>query len=222
MKALVAGADAANQQTLTALLEKEGLHVTSATTGTEVWEFIHDAREPLLVIVEETIPGQPVLEICRETRRQNSQPPVYFIILSQRETVVDNMAAMDAGADDYLGRSAGRNLLMARIKVAQRWLANQSDIATHLATAQAELSRTRDREQKLKNILLKKESEVQILAATVKSLQAPHPVAVKPAKPPPVPVAKPVTPTPAAKPSAPPDSQSLNLISKLERELNQR
>jgi len=57
--------------------------------------------------------------------REWSQTPI--IILSVREAENDKIAALDAGADDYLTKPFGTGELMARIRVALRRMTSKPD-----------------------------------------------------------------------------------------------
>jgi two-component system KDP operon response regulator KdpE len=57
------------------------------------------------------------VEVCRQLREWTSTP---VIILSVRDSEKDKVAALDAGADDYLTKPFGIEELSARIRVALR------------------------------------------------------------------------------------------------------
>jgi two-component system KDP operon response regulator KdpE len=57
------------------------------------------------------------IHLCRELREWTQTP---IIILSVRDTEKDKVAALDAGADDYLTKPFGIEELLARIRVALR------------------------------------------------------------------------------------------------------
>jgi two-component system KDP operon response regulator KdpE len=63
------------------------------------------------------MPGMGGLETCRAIR-DGSDIPV--IILSVRNTEKDKVAALDAGADDYVTKPFGIEELLARIRAAMR------------------------------------------------------------------------------------------------------
>jgi two-component system KDP operon response regulator KdpE len=57
------------------------------------------------------------LQVCRELREWTQTP---IIILSVRDSEKDKVAALDAGADDYLTKPFGIEELLARVRVAIR------------------------------------------------------------------------------------------------------
>ncbi len=63
------------------------------------------------------MPGMGGLETCRSIRSGSDIP---VIILSVRNTEKDKVAALDAGADDYVTKPFGIEELLARIRAAMR------------------------------------------------------------------------------------------------------
>jgi len=72
---------------------------------------------PDLVILDLGLPDMDGVEVTRRLREWTKIP---IIILSVREHEDDKIAALDAGADDYLTKPFGIGELMARIRVAVR------------------------------------------------------------------------------------------------------
>ena len=97
-------------------LEAEGLRVHEAETLQR--GLIEAAtRKPDLVILDLGLPDGAGLDFIRDLR-QWSQMPV--IVLSARAEESDKIAALDAGADDYLSKPFGIGELQARLRVALR------------------------------------------------------------------------------------------------------
>jgi two-component system KDP operon response regulator KdpE len=82
-------------------------------------EAIHAAtvERPDLVILDL---GLPDLDGIQVTRRLREWTQIPIIIVSVREQENDKIAALDAGADDYLTKPFGAGELLARIRVALR------------------------------------------------------------------------------------------------------
>jgi two-component system KDP operon response regulator KdpE len=101
---------------LQASLTGEGHDVVEAETGREglaqatMWV-------PDLVILDLGLPDLDGLEVIRELRGWSHAP---ILILSAREQERDKVAALDAGADDYLTKPFGIRELLARVRVALR------------------------------------------------------------------------------------------------------
>ncbi|CAG0946031.1 KDP operon transcriptional regulatory protein KdpE [Anaerolineae bacterium] len=75
------------------------------------------ARQPDLVILDLGLPDLDGLEVIQQLREWTALP---IIILSARGQESDKVAALDAGADDYLTKPFGVSELLARIRVLLR------------------------------------------------------------------------------------------------------
>ena len=79
---------------------------------------------PEVIILDLGLPDIDGVEVTRRLREWSQTP---IIILSVREAENDKVAALDAGADDYLTKPFGTGELMARIRVALRRGSKSSD-----------------------------------------------------------------------------------------------
>jgi two-component system, OmpR family, KDP operon response regulator KdpE len=97
-------------------LEANGYDVHETDSG-------HDAivktaqLRPDLIILDMGLPDMDGLEVLRRLREWTKTP---VIILSVRDADRDKIAALDAGADDYLTKPFSTEELLARMRVAQR------------------------------------------------------------------------------------------------------
>ncbi|MEH3415167.1 two-component system response regulator KdpE [Phytobacter diazotrophicus] len=126
---------------LRAALEAEGLRVWEAETLQR--GLIEAAtRKPDLVILDLGLPDGNGIDFIRDLR-QWSQIPV--IVLSARTEESDKIAALDAGADDYLSKPFGIGELQARLRVALRRNAGmqQSDPLVSFSDIQVDLANRR-------------------------------------------------------------------------------
>ena len=101
---------------LRATLHAQGYRLFEAGTGAD--GLIEAAsRQPEVVIVDLGLPDMEGLEVIRRLREWSSVP---VIVLSARGGERDKVAALDAGADDYIEKPFGTDELLARIRVALR------------------------------------------------------------------------------------------------------
>ena len=99
-----------------ATLEGEGIVVHDAETGKQ--GLVEAAtRKPDLVIVDLGLPDTDGLDVIRELRGWSDLP---VIVLSARTQESEKVAALDAGADDYLTKPFGVSELLARIRAQLR------------------------------------------------------------------------------------------------------
>lgn len=81
---------------------------------------------PQVIILDLGLPDFDGLEVTRRLREWTNVP---IIVLSARGQEQDKIAALDAGADDYLTKPFGVGELVARIRVALRHAARAADPA---------------------------------------------------------------------------------------------
>jgi two-component system KDP operon response regulator KdpE len=115
-KILVVDDDPQIRRVMKATLVGHGYEVIEARSGEEALEKL-SGEMPNLVLLDMNMPGIGGLETCRSLR-QGSDIPV--IILTVRNSEKDKVAALDAGADDYVTKPFGIEELLARIRAALR------------------------------------------------------------------------------------------------------
>jgi two-component system KDP operon response regulator KdpE len=87
-----------------------------ATTGEEALR-IAAQYAPELVLLDLGLPDLDGVEVVKRLREWSTVP---IVVLSAREREQDKVAALDAGADDYLVKPFGLAELLARLRVALR------------------------------------------------------------------------------------------------------
>ena len=97
-------------------METEGWHVVETDT---LKQGLIDAgtRKPDLVILDLGLPDGDGIDLIRGLRGWSSVP---VIVLSARVNETDKIAALDAGADDYLTKPFGVGELLARVRAMRR------------------------------------------------------------------------------------------------------
>ncbi len=120
---LVVDDDRAIRRFLRTSLTAHGYVVFEAETGQQALQDVMTHR-PDVIILDLGLPDLDGVEVTRQLREWSQIP---IIILSVREYEEDKVAALDAGADDYLTKPFGVGELMARLRVAQRHAISQVD-----------------------------------------------------------------------------------------------
>lgn len=113
---LVVEDDPSLSAVLAATLKAAGYRPVSARTGAEGlrW-YAHYA--PDLVLLDLGLPDRDGLDVIRDVRSKGATP---IVVLSSREAEAVKVAALDAGADDYVTKPFGVDELLARIRAALR------------------------------------------------------------------------------------------------------
>ena len=113
---LVVDDDPQIRRVMKATLVGHNYEVIEARTGEDALRLLPEEM-PNLVLLDLNMPGMGWLETCRQIRAGSDIP---VIILSVRNTEKDKVAALDAGADDYVTKPFGIEELLARIRAALR------------------------------------------------------------------------------------------------------
>lgn len=116
LRVLVVDDEPAIRRFLRASLGAHGFIVTEVSCGEDALKAAAISR-PEVVILDLGLPDIDGVEVTRRLREWAQIP---IIILSVREQEDDKIAALDAGADDYLTKPFGMGELMARMRVALR------------------------------------------------------------------------------------------------------
>ena len=113
---LVVEDDAAVRNLITVTLETQNYRFESASDGRQALLAV-TSQQPDIVLLDLGLPDMDGTDIIR-TVRQWSMVPI--IVLSARSEDDDKVAALDAGADDYLTKPFSVDELLARLRAALR------------------------------------------------------------------------------------------------------
>lgn len=106
-------------------LEAHGYKVFEAATGQE--GLLEAAqRRPEIVLLDLGLPDLDGVTILKRLREWSTVP---VLVLSVRDRDEDKIAALDAGADDYVTKPFSTGELLARLRVAQRHAQAAADLA---------------------------------------------------------------------------------------------
>lgn len=95
-------------------LEHEGYQVEHAADGRTAVDLALE-RNYDLILLDVLLPQLNGMEVLRRVRKQKDVP---VIMVTARDAVMDKVAGLDAGADDYLTKPFAIEELFARIRVA--------------------------------------------------------------------------------------------------------
>jgi two-component system, OmpR family, response regulator len=97
-------------------LESEGFKVTEAADGTAMRRAFA-SEQPDLVLLDLMMPGEDGLSLARGIR-QDAQTPI--IMLTGKGDLIDRVAGLEAGADDYVAKPFHLREVLARIRTVLR------------------------------------------------------------------------------------------------------
>jgi two-component system KDP operon response regulator KdpE len=115
-RVLVVDDEPAIRRLLRVVLGSAGYQVVEAVTGRDAVQVAATAR-PDVIILDLGLPDMEGTDAIKEVRGWSQVP---ILVLSVRGQEDDKVAALDAGADDYLTKPFGSGELLARIGVALR------------------------------------------------------------------------------------------------------
>src|SRR3989338_7887815 len=84
-------------------LEKEGYRTFSALTGEEGLEMAK-SKKPDLVLLDLMLPGIDGIEVCRLLRSSAETRDVPVIMLTAKNSEVDQVVGLEVGASDYISK----------------------------------------------------------------------------------------------------------------------
>lgn len=123
LRVLVVDDEASIRKFLRASLAAHDYQVYEAATGQDALSAVLAHRRDLMIL-DLGLPDIEGIEVTRQLREWSQIPA---IILSVREHESEKVAALDAGADDYLTKPFGISELLARMRAALRRRLAESD-----------------------------------------------------------------------------------------------
>ena len=100
-------------------LKKEGYKVSVSSNGEEALHEIKE-QEPDLVLLDWMLPDLSGIDICRSLKKDKKLQDLPIIMLTAKGQEEDKVAALNAGADDYITKPFGYAELVARINALLR------------------------------------------------------------------------------------------------------
>jgi two-component system, cell cycle response regulator len=100
-----------------------------ANDGKSAWDILQGSWAPTLALLDWILPGMSGVELCQRIRsRMDNEQYVYTIVLTAKNHKHDLLAAMEAGADDYLSKPFDPLELKARLLAGRRIILLQREL----------------------------------------------------------------------------------------------
>lgn len=100
-------------------LQRAGHHVHAVSSGEEALEIITSVL-PQMVITDWEMPGMNGIDLCRALRATRMGDDLHLILYTGRGRDRDLVAGIEAGADDFMVKSASSDILLARVGAGAR------------------------------------------------------------------------------------------------------
>jgi DNA-binding response OmpR family regulator len=106
-------------------LEGLGRTYDTATDGEAAWRLWEQHRHALVVLDIE-MPGLDGLEVCRRIRQHEKDRETFVVVVTGRDRAADLESVLEAGADDYVTKPTSGQRLVARLRIAERHMADSA------------------------------------------------------------------------------------------------
>lgn len=114
-RVLVADDDPLHCMMMEKMLAPLGLDVETHFDGDAALAAILSSVPPHVAVIDWNMPGLDGIQLCRQAKRGKKQARTHLLMLTGRDDRADIVAALEAGADDYLAKPAYKDELRARI-----------------------------------------------------------------------------------------------------------
>jgi two-component system phosphate regulon response regulator PhoB len=116
---LVVDDDPAIREMIRLALTRGGHEVLEAGNALDARQAIAD-HAPDLILLDWMMPGQSGFEFARTLQKDSRHRQIPVIMLTARDQEEDKVAALEAGADDYIAKPFSVSALLARIRAVLR------------------------------------------------------------------------------------------------------
>ncbi|ATQ76408.1 diguanylate cyclase response regulator [Massilia violaceinigra] len=120
MKVLVADDDPISVLYLQDVLSEWGYEVVVAADGLTAEAILREEDGPLLAVLDWMMPGLDGIDVCHNIRQAGMERYVYMIMLTSRTETEFIVAAMNAGADDYIAKPFIAEEMRVRVRAGRR------------------------------------------------------------------------------------------------------
>jgi two-component system, cell cycle response regulator len=129
MRILLAEDSKVYRHLITGCLKEWEFDFVVANDGLSAWDVLEGPYAPTVAILDWVLPGLSGLELCQRIRsRVRNEQYVYTIVLTAKNHRQDLLAAMEAGADDYLSKPFDPPELKARLLAGKRIILLQREL----------------------------------------------------------------------------------------------
>ena len=123
--------------TLETTLRGAGYEIETAETGEDALTKAK-LRTPDGVILDLVLPGISGVEVCRELREWSDAAVLVVSVVGDE---AEKVAALDAGADDYVTKPFGMDELLARLRAALRRAQPETEPVVHVGDLELDLDK---------------------------------------------------------------------------------
>jgi phosphoserine phosphatase RsbU/P len=147
-RVLIAEDSAAQRRLLAILLARQGYEVLEAESGNIALAMCRE-EEPDLVLADWLLPDMTGIALCQQFRALPRQNYGYFVLLTSNSADNDIVAAIQAGADDFLAKPVAAQELLGRVSSGERIMRIEEELRASNAQLKTALDRLRQTQEAL-------------------------------------------------------------------------
>ena len=142
MKILIADDDPIIRQVLINLLRKWEYEPVPTANGLEALNKLNEDPDLRIALFDWMMPELSGIDLVKKIREM-AITPFHVIMITAKDSKDSILEALDAGADDFVQKPFDREILHARIRVAERMVNMQSYLISELSSARNEVDELR-------------------------------------------------------------------------------
>jgi CheY-like chemotaxis protein len=143
MRILIAEDDRISRHVLRTMLVKWGYDVVAVNDGAQAWDELQKPNAPPVALLDWMMPVLDGFEVVKRARQSAGLTPTYFVLVTARAAKEDMVAALEAGADDYVTKPFDQNELRARLQVGLRVVDLQQRLADRVQALEESLNQVK-------------------------------------------------------------------------------
>jgi two-component system cell cycle response regulator len=128
LRALVVEDHEAYRDYLTGLIGRFGFIVTAVSDGPEALRRLREEPRYHLLVVDHEMPGMSGLALMTAVRAHERFHDLYALMLTGRDDPETKINALGAGFDDFLSKSAGEEVIAAKLSAARRLISHHQHL----------------------------------------------------------------------------------------------
>lgn len=128
MTVLIADDSATSRVLLRGTLKRWGYDVVVAEDGAQAYGVLSQPDAPRMAILDWVMPHMTGPEVCSRIRETHREPYTYILLLTSKNTKIEVVEGLDAGADDYITKPFDEHELQVRLRAGKRILDLQADL----------------------------------------------------------------------------------------------
>lgn len=152
IKTILVEDDYPTRRLITKILESRNHAVNSFDNAEEALEYLH-RNEFDFIILDRMLPGMDGLDICKYLRKNNQNKGITILIMTAKTSEDDQNEAINAGADEYIGKPFGVKVFETRLTILERMILYRKTYEKTLREKELHIQETEKKLKKAENTI---------------------------------------------------------------------